>query len=1278
LKFENKDIMKADTLHCEFWNSGCDTLVIDSILSDNDAFKIVASNYYKLAPQDTGAISIVFSAKDSLAYKGKIAIVNSGINADTSFLKVSGNGNPYAVLELDKNLIDTTLFCSDIAETIITLRNSGTDTLKYHIPQDFYDGFELGLGNWIFTDAWGIDSTTVLGSMVLSESPTGNYANGLNSSISLLKPIAILDAKTCRFSYDLRADIEACCDSLLTEIQINNNTWIKLERFSGNTDWMNKEFDLSDYLISGDSLKVRFRFISDYAESFNGSLIDNVKITGVGIGQLNLSQVSGEVNPGDEQEIKVVFDAAYLQREKYQAQFQLFSNNPLKSRDTVWCNYTINKMSSMNLLTDSLAFGSKNVLEKDSLSCLFFNKGCDTLKISDVFLTDTAFSIDLKHSKFVAPDDTCIIKVYFTPYDSIHFTGNLGIVHTGMGADTTLVTLLGKGKAYPKFNLSLKNIDTTQVCGTETKFNITLINKGGSALSYYIPVNFYDDFENGLENWVYDTNWGIAEDSTKGTKVLSDSPEGDYLSNTNSTIYLKDAIAVMDASDCKLSYDLYREMEWCCDYLLTELQVNNKAWLKLDEANNHVAWTQKTFDLSELVSKNDTIRIRFRFTSDLLNNLAGASIDNVSITGACSNQLQLSKSRGEIEAGKTETLVLTNYIPLNTSASHKGSFVIHTNDPFKNTDSLTYNFRTHCEGLNLFLGGGRAGAVSFVIDSVPYIALGENGTHALTDLWKFEKASNKWVILPAFPGNARSNAVAFVVDKKAYLGLGYNSFTKTNYNDFYCFNPADSTWTQIADFGGEARSAAVSFAINGLGYVGTGIKHNLASADTQFIDFWVYKPKLNRWDSISQPLAKSRSGANGFEIYGRGYLSGGFNTEHGQLYDLFEYNAETNEWIEQIVSDSTSIATKNATVFTGGNKAFLSYGSSPKIASYHPQSGTVKNFDDTLHLQSNRLNPISFVINDTAYFGLGKNYGTKTDSLVLHYSYHILKVPLVIGHSPTEFYLSNTIVDEKNEGSLQIGTLETVDKTKGDSFTYEVVENEQHFYIVDNQLMSDSLDYEEQKTAWVKLKTIDNEKNYFIKEFQIDINDVNEAPYNLKLSGDSVIPGSDIGTLVGLFSAADQDTLNTISFHFNNDNGILESTYYTISGDSLLVNSTISAANMVHRFYVEAVDNSGLSTVSEFLIAVVQGVGIQFVEQADSRFLVYPNPANDYINIKGLTSDIAVNELIMVNATGHIVKKQRENGTGNYVLNIGALEPGIYLLIINTKEGSYLKKVVVE
>ncbi|WP_192579156.1 BspA family leucine-rich repeat surface protein [Dyadobacter aurulentus] len=75
------------------------------------------------------------------------------------------------------------------------------------------------------------------------------------------------------------------------------------------------------------------------------------------------------------------------------------------------------------------------------------------------------------------------------------------------------------------------------------------------------------------------------------------------------------------------------------------------------------------------------------------------------------------------------------------------------------------------------------------------------------------------------------------------------------------------------------------------------------------------------------------------------------------------------------------------------------------------------------------------------------------------------------------------------------------------------------------------------------------------------------------------------------------------------------------------------------------------------------------VKQSEEQIVVYPNPTNSVLHLKGLTKD---QKLVLRNAEGEVVHKQQWS-SGN-VLEVGHLPDGMYLLSV----GSETKKVIVQ
>jgi len=90
------------------------------------------------------------------------------------------------------------------------------------------------------------------------------------------------------------------------------------------------------------------------------------------------------------------------------------------------------------------------------------------------------------------------------------------------------------------------------------------------------------------------------------------------------------------------------------------------------------------------------------------------------------------------------------------------------------------------------------------------------------------------------------------------------------------------------------------------------------------------------------------------------------------------------------------------------------------------------------------------------------------------------------------------------------------------------------------------------------------------------------------------------------------------------------------------------------------------------LVLFITCSGIENVE-LDNRIIVYPNPANDYINIeKQVNIDIQSVEILAVD--GHLIRRYSEGRLSR--INILELPAGVYYIRIETSEGRAVKKLL--
>jgi len=76
-----------------------------------------------------------------------------------------------------------------------------------------------------------------------------------------------------------------------------------------------------------------------------------------------------------------------------------------------------------------------------------------------------------------------------------------------------------------------------------------------------------------------------------------------------------------------------------------------------------------------------------------------------------------------------------------------------------------------------------------------------------------------------------------------------------------------------------------------------------------------------------------------------------------------------------------------------------------------------------------------------------------------------------------------------------------------------------------------------------------------------------------------------------------------------------------------------------------------------------------------SSFSLYPNPANDVVNI-GNTENILINSATIIDLNGRTVKTVKFSGVADAQVNISDLSAGVYMVTVSSDKGSITKKIV--
>ncbi|NET69658.1 MAG: hypothetical protein F6K62_00945 [Sphaerospermopsis sp. SIO1G2] len=134
-----------------------------------------------------------------------------------------------------------------------------------------------------------------------------------------------------------------------------------------------------------------------------------------------------------------------------------------------------------------------------------------------------------------------------------------------------------------------------------------------------------------------------------------------------------------------------------------------------------------------------------------------------------------------------------------------------------------------------------------------------------------------------------------------------------------------------------------------------------------------------------------------------------------------------------------------------------------------------------------------------------------------------------VNENPTDISLTNNNVDENSSVGTVIGTLSTTDTDLGDTHQYQLLEGNNDFEIVGNQLRTKTVfNYETENTFNVKVKTTDTGGLSYEENFVINVNDINEAPQlNNSIANQSVDNNSTFNFTIpnATFSDPDGDNL---------------------------------------------------------------------------------------------------------------------------------------------------------
>ncbi|RED92320.1 cadherin domain-containing protein [Marinoscillum furvescens] len=213
---------------------------------------------------------------------------------------------------------------------------------------------------------------------------------------------------------------------------------------------------------------------------------------------------------------------------------------------------------------------------------------------------------------------------------------------------------------------------------------------------------------------------------------------------------------------------------------------------------------------------------------------------------------------------------------------------------------------------------------------------------------------------------------------------------------------------------------------------------------------------------------------------------------------------------------------------------------------------------------------------------------------------------------PTALTIDNLEVDENMDAGTLVGTFETTDEDKGETFTYTLVEGvgaggNASFTIENNELKTaEAFDFESTSSYKIRVRSTDSQGGSIEKNFVVTIVDANDAPTGLMLDNNDVDENLPEGTVIGVLSTDDTDAQDSFTYTLTGNDATVLNEYFKIVGDELQTATSLDAEAQSQYAIEVTVTDKGKTTFSESFVILINSVNETPV-LLDTTFYVYEN-----------------------------------------------------------------------
>jgi hypothetical protein len=180
---------------------------------------------------------------------------------------------------------------------------SHRDTMTLYVGQEtvlLADDAETGTSKWTTGSGWGTSADAHAGSASFTDSPVGKYAVNADNALTLTDAVSLTGCDHAVLRFWTKWAIEPTWDFGLVEITTNGGgSWTALraplshtgsaygvqttgvwgyDGYTPGLGWTSQEIDITPYV--GNDVRLRFRLISDGADTRDGIYVDDIRLIG--------------------------------------------------------------------------------------------------------------------------------------------------------------------------------------------------------------------------------------------------------------------------------------------------------------------------------------------------------------------------------------------------------------------------------------------------------------------------------------------------------------------------------------------------------------------------------------------------------------------------------------------------------------------------------------------------------------------------------------------------------------------------------------------------------------------------------------------------------------------------------------------------------------------------------------------------------------------------------------------------------------------------------------